>query len=93
MSISNFVPRHVIALQPETGFARPSELPEMVRLDSPALDVMTDFTVVRPVTVGAGVSIDRALEGMKKAGWWSMRPGTSLVWSRPMTCKVTNRSG
>jgi hypothetical protein len=39
MSISNFVPRHVIALQPETGFARPSELPEMVRLDSPALDV------------------------------------------------------
>ena len=68
MSISNFVPRHVIALQPETGFARPSELPEMVRLDSPALDVMTDFTVVRPVTVGAGVSIDRALEGMKKAG-------------------------
>lgn len=68
MSISNFVPRHVIALQPETGFARPSELPEMVHLDSPALDVMTDFTVVRPVTVGPDVSIDRALEGMKKAG-------------------------
>ena len=68
MSSNAFVPRHVISLRPGAGFKRPSELPEMVHLDSPALDVMTDFEVVRPVTVGAEVSLDRALEGMKSAG-------------------------
>ena len=68
MNSKAFVPRHVIPLQPQSGITRPSELPEMVHLDSPALDVMTDFTVVRPVTVGAHVSIDRALAGMKSAG-------------------------
>nr|VFK39178.1 MAG: CBS domain-containing protein [Candidatus Kentron sp. SD]VFK39792.1 MAG: CBS domain-containing protein [Candidatus Kentron sp. SD] len=49
-------------------FAHPPRLPELVRLDSPALDVMTDFRYVQPVTVLPGISIDNALEEMKSQG-------------------------
>ncbi len=63
-----FVPRHLVPLATGTSFTRPAELPELVRLDSPATDVMTDFEVVRPVTVRPDVPIDRALDGMKRAG-------------------------
>ncbi len=57
-----------IRLKPGTSFARPPELPRLVHLDSPALDVMTDFRVVHAVTIGPGVSIDEALETMKTRG-------------------------
>jgi CBS domain-containing protein len=57
-----------IRLKPGTGFARPPELPRLVHLDSPALEVMTDLRVVQVVTIGPEVSIDEALETMKTCG-------------------------
>ena len=57
-----------IQLQPQTAYTHPPEPPRYVYLDSPALDVMTDFNVVYPVTVKAEVSIDDALEYMKTSG-------------------------
>jgi len=57
-----------IHLAPRTSFVRPPELPEIVHLDSPATDVMTDFRFVKPVTVEPRVPIDDALEKMKRAG-------------------------
>ena len=68
MSQSGYLPRHVISLGSTVSLARPKELPEMVRLDSPALEVMTDFHLIRPVTVKPDVLIDDALEGMRRAG-------------------------
>lgn len=65
---TEFLPRMVIPLQPGTSYDRPVELPELVHLDSPAVEVMTDFRVVRPVTIGADASMDEALERMKRAG-------------------------
>ncbi len=57
-----------IRLKPGTGFARPPELPRLVHLDSPALDVMTDLRVVQVVTISPGVCVDEALETMKTRG-------------------------
>ena len=68
MGTDHYVPRHAIPLESGTGFARPRELPELVSLDDPAIDVMTDFQLIRPVTVRSEVSIERALGGMKAAG-------------------------
>ena len=59
----------VVALTPQTTFERPPEPPELVHLDSPALEVMTDFEhvhAVRPRTPRA--PIDEALECMKTKG-------------------------
>ena len=58
----------LIRLKPGTSFARPPELPRLVHLDSPALDVMTDFRVVHVVTTSPDVSIDEALDTMKIRG-------------------------
>jgi len=57
-----------IRLNPGTRSARPPELPRLVHMDSPALDVMTDFRVVHPITTDPHVSIDNALETMKVRG-------------------------
>ncbi len=57
-----------IHLQPEVTFERPAEPPEIVHWDSPAVEVMTDFRRVRPITVSPAVSIDTALDRMKRAG-------------------------
>jgi CBS domain-containing protein len=57
-----------IRLKPATGFERPPELPRLVHLDSPALEVMTDFRVVHAVTIAPEASIDEALETMKTRG-------------------------
>ncbi len=57
-----------IRLKPGTSFSRPPELPRLVHLDSPALEVMTDFRIVHAVTIGPEVSIDEALETMKTRG-------------------------
>ncbi len=58
----------ITSLKSNSGYVRPAELPDWVYLDSPAIEVMTDFEIVRPVTTSADVSIDDALEHMKKAG-------------------------
>lgn len=57
-----------IHLQPGRTFERPEEPPEIVHWDSPAVEVMTDFRRVKPVTVRPDVSIDAALEKMKRVG-------------------------
>lgn len=57
-----------IQLAPQSTFEHPPELPELVHLNSPAIDVMTDFRYVRPVTVDAAEPIDEALERMRSAG-------------------------
>lgn len=50
------------------SFLRPPSAPERVHLNSPAVDVMTDFTYVVPRTTGIDTPIDEALEHMKKSG-------------------------
>ena len=57
-----------IPLKPGTHFEHPPELPRLVHLDSPALEVMTDFRVVHALTIAATASIDEALEKMKVRG-------------------------
>jgi len=57
-----------IRLKPATTYIHPPELPDRAYLDSPAIDVMTDFTHVQPRTTLPDVSIDDALANMKKAG-------------------------
>lgn len=69
--IHKFSPRFSIALKVSTTFDRPtaSTAPfELIRMDNPALDVMTDFRFVKPQTTRPDVSIDDALEMMKIAG-------------------------
>ncbi len=66
--MKEFLPRHLISLAPRTGFAHPEDPPELVHTDNPALDVMTDFERVRPITAAPDTPIARALEIMKKAG-------------------------
>lgn len=57
-----------IRLRPQTGFEHPPQPPELIHLDSPATTVMTDFKFVHPVTIGADVPVDAALQSMKTAG-------------------------
>lgn len=57
-----------LRLEPGTTYEHPPELPEIVHLESPATEVMTDFKFVKPVTVAPEVPIDEALELMKRAG-------------------------
>lgn len=57
-----------IPLQARSTFEHPPEPPEIVHWDSPATEVMTDFRVVKPVTIRPGSTIDQALEKMKRMG-------------------------
>lgn len=66
--MKNYSPFSCIPLREVNVFTHPPKLPEMVHLDSPALDVMTDFHYVQPVTITPDISIDEALETMKSAG-------------------------
>jgi len=66
--VKTYAPFSCIPLREENVFTHPPKLPEVVRLDSPALDVMTDFQYVQPVTVTPDVPIDEALELMRSAG-------------------------
>nr|VFJ98185.1 MAG: CBS domain-containing protein [Candidatus Kentron sp. H]VFJ98364.1 MAG: CBS domain-containing protein [Candidatus Kentron sp. H]VFK03477.1 MAG: CBS domain-containing protein [Candidatus Kentron sp. H] len=66
--MENYAAFSCIPLREENTFIHPPKLPEMVHLESPALDVMTDFRYVQPVTVTPDVPIDEALETMKSAG-------------------------
>jgi CBS domain containing-hemolysin-like protein len=56
-----FAPLKATMLQPGAGFRTPSQLlPARVRMDSPAIEVMTDLRVVAPVTIGPEADIDSA---------------------------------
>ncbi len=63
-----FASLSVVVLKPQTTFERPPEPPELVHLDSPALEVMTDFKRVHAITTDAESPIDEALECMKTKG-------------------------
>lgn len=56
------------SLRPGTGYVTPPRNPELVHLDSPAIDVMTNLRHIQAVTTTAGTCIDAALEHMKSAG-------------------------
>lgn len=57
-----------VRLKPGTTYLHPPELPNRVYMDNPAIDVMTDFNYVIPRTTTPDVTIDDALEHMKKSG-------------------------
>lgn len=55
--------------QPGTGFVRPTQvLPERVKLDDPAVNVMTDLKSVSVVNVRAKSSVDKANAKMIRYG-------------------------
>ena len=63
-----YTPLSHIELQEAVEFERPPQPPYLVQLDDSALDVMTDFHYVDPVTVAPATPIDEALDKMKRAG-------------------------
>ena len=53
-------------LEPDTGFHLPQlPAPKRVGIDSPALEVFTDFRRVRAITVPAGVTMEYAAQRMR----------------------------
>jgi CBS domain-containing protein len=56
-----------LPLQPGTGFGPRTKPLTIVRMDSPAVSVMTDFATVTPVTIDPEIPIDLALAKMKTA--------------------------
>lgn len=61
----DYTPLPVSTLQPGVTFHRPVQhLPERVTLDSPAVEVMTDFRQVTAVTVEPGATLDTANDKM-----------------------------
>ena len=57
-----------IPLKAGTSYCHPKDLPELVHEDSPAVDVMTDFNQVPPITIKSNVSIVAALNKMRSSG-------------------------
>ncbi len=56
-------------LEADAGYAQPTQpVPERVRLESPALDVMTDLTQVTAVIILAGDTVDEAHRRMIQRG-------------------------
>ena len=77
-----FVPLSYIGLQPDVTFERPSQPPYLSHHDDPALDAMTDFHFVDPVTVAPATPIDEALDKMKRTGVRSLLvtgPGQTIA--------------
>jgi len=61
-------PISTVPLGADATYARAADAPRLVHLDDPALQVMTDFRRVRAVTTRPEISIDLALDAMKRAG-------------------------
>ncbi|RKZ34983.1 MAG: histidine kinase [Gammaproteobacteria bacterium] len=57
-----------IPLDLGTRYQRPPNMAELVHLDNPAVEVMTNFEYVHAVTTQSDISIDDALERMKTRG-------------------------
>jgi len=56
-----YAPLKSAILAPGTGYLKPSQLlPARVRMESPAIEVMTDLRIVAPVTIEAEADIDTA---------------------------------
>jgi len=58
----------LIRLKAATPITRPDRKNYLVTLEEPAMDVMTDFNKIMPVTVEPVMSIDLALSKMKTCG-------------------------
>jgi len=57
-----------VTLKPQSTLGHPATPPEIVKLESPAVAVMTSFKTVRPITTRPEVAIDAALKKMKTTG-------------------------
>jgi len=57
-----------VTLKPQSTLGHPTTPRELVKLDSPAAAVMTNFKVVHPISTRSEVAIDVALKKMKTAG-------------------------
>ncbi len=57
-----------IRLKTATPYVHPPELPNRAYLNSPAIDVMTDFNHDRPRTTRPDLPVDEALKYMKRIG-------------------------
>lgn len=58
-----------MALNTDVGYAQPRQaVPERVRIDSPAVDVMTDLTLVTAVIILPGDTVDEAHRRMIQRG-------------------------
>jgi len=57
-----------VTLEPQSTLGHPTTPRELVKLDSPAAVVMTNFKVVHPITTRPEVAIDVALKKMKTTG-------------------------
>ncbi len=65
---SDYLALSHIELEPGTEIRRPPVIPREYRLDTPALEFMTDFAKVQPVTTEPQATIDVALSRMKYRG-------------------------
>ena len=68
MKLDNYALLDTGHLRADTTYIHPERLPEVVHLDSPALEVMTDFKSRPPVTTNKKTLIKDAIEDMKSAG-------------------------
>ena len=67
--LRNYAPLPSVLLKPGSGFAQPVQrLPERVTLESPALDVMTDLSLISAVIIRPTDSVDEAHARMKQRG-------------------------
>jgi len=59
--------RAYVALETKVFVKSPLEMPELVKVEDPATYVFTDFTHNMPAIIGPEVSIDKALNRMRKS--------------------------
>jgi len=64
----DYAPRVCVPLQAGILLETPSELPELVHFNEPAMLVFTDFSLIKPVVAAVYTPIDVALRTMKTAG-------------------------
>ncbi len=64
----DYAPRVCVPLQAGILLETPSELPELVHFNEPAMLVFTDFSLIKPVVTAVYTPIDVALRTMKTAG-------------------------
>lgn len=82
-------PLSCVPLKQGITYEHPRYVPELVHLDGPALDVMTDFSKVQALTVRPHISIHEALEEMK---WVQVYIGSEFRAVRVCNLLVTDEA-
>ena len=82
-------PLSCVPLRQGITYEHPWYVPELVHLDGPAVDVMTDFRKVQALTVRPNISISEALEEMK---WVQVYIGSELCAVRVCNLLVTDEA-